>query len=139
MFASTAYTHHMYRYPCVHTVCWNSCICVCLSTLRISPISKRILAAVLFKPLCPSCATSTTEQPFLYSLSVCYIVHTMHMVFGLRAALEIRRVVVSVFFFPTPFLCRHNSLPRALCFISLSLWWIPGCHAEMLTLSIIVY
>lgn len=42
-------------------------------------------------------------------------------------------------FFPTPFLCRHNSLPRALCFISLSRWWILGCHAEIVTLSIMLY
>lgn len=94
------------------------CMCVCLSTLHISPISERILAAFLFKPLCASCATSTIEQPILYSLSVCYIVHTMHMVFGLRAALEISWVVIGVFF--SPLLSSVGITARPGLFVSLA-------------------
>lgn len=74
-------------------------LCACLSTPCISPICNRILAAFLFKPLCPSCVASTIERSIVYSCSVCYIVHMVHMVFALRTALEISRGVVSVFFF----------------------------------------
>lgn len=136
MCVSTVHTRHMYQHLHAHTVCCVF-VCVCLSTPCISPMCNRILAALLFKPLC-SCVTSTVERPIVNSRSVCYIVHMIHMVFALRTALEISRVVVSVFFF-SPFLCRCNSSPRALCFISLSPWWILACHAESLTLSIMLY
>ncbi len=98
-------THHLYQYLRVNTVCWNMCICVCLSTPCIFAICYRVLAAFLFKPQCPSCATSTTERPIVYSRSVCYFIHMMHMVFALRTALEISWAVVFrffVFFSPIP-------------------------------------
>ena len=132
-----------YCIECVHV-----CFCVCLCTLCISPICGTILAAFLFKPLCPSCATSTMERAIAYSHGVHSIKRMMHMVLALRTAFEISCVVVSVrfffssffFFFPSaPVLCRYNNSPRALCFISLSPWWILGCHAESLTLSIMLY
>lgn len=62
-----------------HTLCINtlvylqyagSCVCVCLSTPSISPICHTILAAFLFKPQCPSCATSTIERPIVYFASL---------------------------------------------------------------------
>lgn len=122
-------------------VCVHVCFCVCLCTPYISPICGTILAAFLFKPLCPSCATSTMKRPIAYSHGVHSIKRMMHMVLALRTAFEISCVVVSVFFFfsSAPVLCRYNSSPRALCFISLSPWWILGCHAESLTLSITLY
>lgn len=120
---------------CKYSMLEHVYLCVCLSTPCSYPICNRILAAFLLKPLCPSHATSTIEQPIVYSHSVRYIIHMMHMVFALRTAWEISWVFASVFFFTAPFL----TSPRALCFISLSTWWILGCHAESLTLSIILY
>lgn len=118
-------------------VCFCVCVYMCLSTPCNSPICTKILAAFLFKPLCPSCATSTIECSIVYARCVCYIVHMMHMV---STALEISSSVVRLFFFlHSSYLCRYNSLPKALCFISLSLWWIHGCQTESPTLSIMLY
>lgn len=79
---------------------WGVCVCVCLymclSTPCNSPICTKILAAFLFKPLCPSCAKSTIECSIVYARCVCYIVHMMHMV---STALEISSSVVRLFFF----------------------------------------
>lgn len=75
--------------------CVCLCVYMCLSTPCNSPICTKILAAFLFKPLCPSCATSTIECSIVYARCVCYIVHMMHMV---STALEISSTVVRLFF-----------------------------------------
>lgn len=125
-----AHTYTM-QCPCVHTVCWNICFCVFVctfsSTTCIMP-SHLGCFPVLHPRWCDLMCIHTALATF----------HMMQMDFTLRPALKITSIVVSLFF-SAPSLRRDNSLPKAFYFISLSLWWILGCHAESPTFSIMLY
>lgn len=59
---STQHTHTICKWLHLNTVCWSIFECVCLSAPSICSICERILAAFLFKPLCPPRAISTQSN-----------------------------------------------------------------------------